>query len=100
VEGDNLMDIIARKITKNEKGFTQLLIKVMRIINEVTQKHFVASTLFMRPENVILNREGCIKIRLADYHLFNERPESHPPIPTHVVSNTKVVLFSWSGGDS
>lgn len=86
------MDKITKKFFKKEYNYSEILSPMLKVFDRVNSKYYISSTLFFRPENVLFMADGTIKLRLNDYHFFNEKHDSHPPFISHVFQKIDLIF--------
>lgn len=91
------MEKITKKFHKKTFNYSELFYPLLRTLVSINKDFYISSTLFFRPENVLYMADGSLKIRLNDYHFFNEKHDAHPPFISHVTllqSNPPSTTFS------
>ena len=93
----NLVEVLCyRMITKNY-NFRDEFVPILEALVEINQKCFLMSRQFFKPENVFVHREsGEVRIRVVDFHCFNERIDAQPPFISHVslkINQPSILFF-------
>lgn len=78
------MEKITKKFHKKKFDYSELFYPLLNTLVSINRDFYVSSTLFFRPENALYMADGSLKIRLNDYHFFNEKHDTHPPFISHV----------------